>query len=386
MRPQNQAGQCLYPLSSSYIRDTHQEGRVGRKAIGRQSVLIPAYSRMFFDQAKIYVKAGDGGNGCVSFRREKFVPRGGPDGGDGGGGGNVIIRVDPNLRTLIDLHYHPHYRAEDGGGGRGGKRRGKDGSDLVIKLPPGTMIRDAETSLLMADLVSGGQEIIVARGGRGGRGNVKFVTSTNRAPRQAEDGQPGSKISLILELKLLADVGLIGCPNAGKSSLLARLSRARPKVAPYPFTTLSPNLGVVMVGHNESFILADIPGLIEGAHRGAGLGHGFLRHIERTKLLIHLLDVMGYEGHALLESFRATNEELRLHNPQLCSRPQVIAVNKMDLPGAEEEFSRFESAIPPEEYTVFPISALTGQGLKVLVREVAHMLKRGEIQSQASDG
>jgi GTP-binding protein len=337
-------------------------------------VLIPAYSRMFFDQAKIYVKAGNGGNGCVSFRREKFVPRGGPDGGDGGEGGNVIIRVDPNLRTLIDLHYHPHYRAKDGAGGRGGKKRGKDGTDFIIKVPPGTIIRDAETSRLMTDLVSWGQEIIVARGGRGGRGNVKFVTSTNRAPRQAEDGQAGSKISLILELKLLADVGLIGCPNAGKSSLLARLSRAHPKVAPYPFTTLSPNLGVVMVGHNESFILADIPGLIKGAHRGAGLGHDFLRHIERTKLLIHLLDVGGYEGHTLLESFRATNEELRLHNPQLCSRSQVIAVNKMDLPGAEKEFSRFESAIPPGEYTVFPISVLTGQGLKLLVREVAHIL------------
>lgn len=326
---------------------------------------------MFFDEAKIYVKGGDGGNGCVSFRREKFVPFGGPDGGDGGRGGHVYLVVDPHLNTLVNFRKKVHFKAGRGQHGRGKNQTGKSGEDLYIPVPPGTVVRDAETGEVIADLVEPGQKVLVARGGRGGRGNAAFATPTNQAPRFAEKGEPGQERWLLLELKLIADAGIVGVPNAGKSTLLASVSAARPKIAPYPFTTLEPNLGVVSVDDYD-FVLADIPGLIEGAHRGAGLGHKFLRHIERTRLLIHLLD--GLSPHPLRD-FEAINRELALFSERLAAKPQIVALNKMDIPQVRELWPEVRRAMQERGFEVYAISAATGEGVQELMRAVARRLR-----------
>jgi len=328
---------------------------------------------MFYDYAKVFVKGGDGGNGCVAFRREKYVPEGGPWGGDGGAGGDVVFVVDPGLRTLVDFRYQRHYKAARGQHGMGKNMHGKDGEDLIVRVPPGTVVKDAETGALIADLIREGQRVVVARGGRGGRGNARFATALNKAPRMAEKGEPGEERWLELELKLLADVGLVGFPNAGKSTLISRVSAARPKIADYPFTTLTPNLGVVRLDDGASFVMADIPGLIAGAHAGAGLGHQFLRHTGRTRLLLHVIDAAGAEGRDPVEDFQVINRELALYDPELAARPQVVAANKMDLPGARENLDRLRRALEGR-YEIFPISALSGEGLKELVYHLARRL------------
>ena len=329
---------------------------------------------MFYDRAKIYVKGGEGGNGCVAFRREKYVPEGGPAGGDGGRGGNVIFRGDEGLRTLVDFRYQRHYKADRGRNGQSKGMHGRGAEDFLIRVPLGTVIREEDSNQLLGDITAHDQEVVVARGGRGGRGNARFASSQNKAPTMAEKGEPGEDRQLILELKLLADVGLVGYPNAGKSTLIARISAARPKIANYPFTTLTPNLGVVSLGEGESFVVADIPGLIEGAHTGAGLGHYFLRHVERTKLLVHMLDGAGTEGRDPLDDFQIINRELELYNEALAGRAQVVAVNKMDLPDSEENLMRIKEALSGE-YEIFPISAVTGEGVPELIRRVNVLLK-----------
>lgn len=330
---------------------------------------------MFIDLAKISIKAGDGGNGCVSFRREKYVPRGGPDGGDGGRGGDVIFHADPGLHTLLDFRYRRRYEAGSGGHGEGSNRRGADGEDLRVRVPVGTVVREAETGEILADLVAPAEEILLARGGRGGRGNSRFKGPTRQAPRFAEPGRPGEELSIILELKLLADVGLIGFPNAGKSTLLSRLTRARPKIGDYPFTTLTPNLGVAEY-RGESFVLADIPGLIEGAHRGTGLGHEFLRHVERTRVLLHVVDVSGTGERNPLADFHTVNEELRLYDPELARRPMLVAANKIDLPDGRANLDAFRAALGKEGYAVFPLSAATGEGLDPLLAALIGLLRK----------
>jgi len=328
---------------------------------------------VFYDEAKIYVRGGDGGNGAVAFRREKYVPRGGPSGGDGGRGGSVILEADPGLRTLVDFHYRTHYRAERGEHGQGKNKHGRSAPDLILRVPVGTVVKDAETNKILADLVYPGQRVVVAAGGRGGRGNARFATPWDQAPTFAEKGEPGEERWLLLELKLLADVGLIGLPNAGKSTLLSRISAARPKIADYPFTTLTPNLGVVRLDEEHSFVVADIPGLIEGAHRGAGLGLKFLRHIERTRVLVHVLEVGMLTGEEVLRNFKIVNEELKHYSPKLLERPQVIAANKIDLPGGEENVE-FLKANLGASYRIFPISALKGEGLEPLLWHLAELL------------
>ncbi len=331
---------------------------------------------MLYDRARIYVKSGDGGNGCVSFRREKYVPFGGPDGGNGGRGGDVYLVVDPHRNTLIAFKYEQHFRTENGRPGEGGKRTGRNGRDLEIPVPPGTVVRGVDDEAhLEVDLVAPGQRLLVAQGGRGGRGNAAFATPSHQAPRLAERGEPGEERWLELELKLIADVGLVGYPNAGKSTLLAAVSAARPKIAPYPFTTLSPNLGVVTVG-DQSFIMADIPGLIEGASEGVGLGLEFLRHIERTRLLIHLLDGAGVDGRDPLDDYAATNRELAAYSPTLAARPQLVAVNKMDLPDARSYWERLREALPVEPENLFAISAVTGEGVDTLLQRLAALLRQ----------
>lgn len=328
---------------------------------------------MFIDQVKIYVKGGDGGKGCASFRRERFVPRGGPNGGDGGKGGNVIIEVDPRLHTLLDLYYRRHHKAEGGKSGGSNKKQGRRGGDLVIKVPPGTMVQ--ESGKILSDLVDPEQRMVVAKGGWGGRGNAKAKPRGPRLPRVAEEGSPGEEKNLELELRLIAEVGLVGYPNCGKSTLISRLSQAHPKIASYPFTTLEPCLGIVKVGQFESFVLADIPGLIEGAHKGKGLGDKFLRHVERTKVLIHVLDITGYENREALANFETINKELKLHRGELAAKPQVIGANKMDLEGAREKLGELRKNLSPG-YKVFPISALKGEGLGELARGAFDILKR----------
>lgn len=336
---------------------------------------------MFYDSAKIYVKGGDGGNGCVAFRREKYVAEGGPWGGDGGRGGSVILRGDRGLRTLVDFKYKRHYEAERGQHGRGKNMHGRSGEDLIIRVPTGTIVKDAQTGEILADLVEHGQEVVVAPGGRGGRGNARFASPKNKAPSFAEKGEPGVGRWLELELKLLADVALVGFPNVGKSTIISRISAARPKIADYHFTTLHPNLGVVKV-EDTSFVVADVPGLIEGAHTGAGLGHQFLRHTERTRLLVHVLDVAGSEGRNPLEDFRIINNELRLYSPELAQRPQLVAANKMDIPGARDNLVLLQRELQGK-YEIFPISAVTGEGLNALVRRMAAMLKELPPESPA---
>jgi len=326
---------------------------------------------MFVDQAKIFVQAGNGGNGCVSFRREKYVPRGGPDGGDGGKGGNVILTASSSIKTLLDFSRHPHYRAESGQHGSGKNRSGKAGSDLVLNVPQGTLVYKGDE--LISDLVNEGQSAIVARGGRGGRGNARLKSRSERLPRFAERGEAGEGASLRLELKLIAQVGLLGYPNAGKSTLLSAISSARPKIADYPFTTLVPNLGVVRLQDGESFVVADIPGLIADAHKGKGLGDEFLRHIERTEVLVHLVDIQGYEGASPFDNYIAINKELKAFNPQLLKKPQILVANKMDIPSSSANLRTFRSRIKKK---VHPISALTGEGVKALLLAIRRRLKR----------
>jgi GTP-binding protein len=326
---------------------------------------------MFFDEAKIHVKAGDGGNGAVAFRREKYVPRGGPAGGNGGHGGDVVLEVDPQLNTLVHFQNKVHFKADRGAHGKGKNQTGARGEDTVVSVPPGTVVRDAATDDLLGDLIEPGQRVIVARGGQGGRGNASFATSTRQAPRLAERGAPGEERWLRLELKLLADVGLIGMPNAGKSTLLAAVSAARPKIADYPFTTLQPNLGVVTVNNEYDFVLADLPGLIEGAHAGAGLGHQFLRHIERTRLFVHMLDGADDDP---LSHFDQINEELRLFKPALAERSQIVVLNKMDLPEAQNHWPDVKAALHTRGLTAYAISAATGEGVHELMAQVGQRL------------
>lgn len=326
---------------------------------------------MFFDEAKIHVKAGDGGNGAVAFRREKYVPRGGPAGGNGGHGGDVILEVDPQLNTLAHFQNKAHFKAGRGAHGKGKNQTGARGEDTLVFVPPGTVVRDADTDDLLGDLIEPGQRVIVARGGQGGRGNASFATSTRQAPRLAERGAPGQERWVRLELKLLADVGLIGMPNAGKSTLLAAVSAARPKIADYPFTTLQPNLGVVTVNDEYDFVLADLPGLIEGAHAGAGLGHQFLRHIERTRLFVHLLDGADDDP---LGHFDQINKELRLFKPALAERSQIVVLNKIDLPDARNHWPDVQAVARAREIPAYAVSAATGEGVRELMIQVGHMV------------
>jgi len=326
---------------------------------------------VFFDEAKIYVKAGDGGDGCVSFRREKYVPLGGPSGGDGGKGGNVYLAANPHLNTLIGFKRRVHFKAQRGAHGKGKGQKGRQGDDVLVEVPPGTVVRDAETEEFIADLMDEGQRALVAQGGRGGRGNAAFATSTNQAPRIAERGAPGQESWLYLELKLIADVGVVGVPNAGKSTLLSVVSAARPKIAAYPFTTLEPNLGVVALGDYTSFVMADIPGLIEGAHAGAGLGHEFLRHIERTRMIIHLLDGASADP---LADYQSISEELALFDAKLARKPQLVVLNKMDLPQTQALWPSVEQVMKAQGQGATSISAVTGEGVKEMLNTVAGLL------------
>jgi GTP-binding protein len=328
---------------------------------------------MFIDKAVIDVKAGDGGNGSLSFRREKFVPKGGPDGGDGGHGGDVVLVGDESLSTLLDFQHRRHFRAQDGSHGEGGKRHGKRGGTLVVPVPVGTVVKDATTGDVIADIAQHGQKIVIARGGRGGRGNARFATPTRRAPRIVEPGGPGQERRLELELRLIADVGLAGFPNAGKSTLLRSVSAARPKVADYPFTTTEPHLGVVALPDGRSFVVADIPGLIEGAHQGAGLGHDFLRHISRTRVLIHLIDLSTLDRDPFTD-FEIVNHELWQYDPALQERPMLVALNKIDVPEARAKVHDVSAAVAAKGYRVFAISAATGEGVDALMKAAAQAL------------
>jgi len=328
------------------------------------------------DRVKIYVEAGRGGNGSASFRREKFVPRGGPDGGDGGRGGDIIFVVNPHVNTLVAFQYASHFKARPGVQGSGNRRKGKGGTDKIIEVPPGTTVRDADSDALLADLTEPGERVVIARGGRGGLGNTHYATSTHQSPRMAELGEPGVALWVTLTLRLIADVGLVGFPNAGKSTTLAATTRATPKVADYPFTTLEPNLGVVAPDgeRGPTFVLADIPGLIEGAAGGRGLGHDFLRHVERTRVIIHVLDGSGLEGRDPLDDFRTINAELREYQPELAERPQIVAFNKMDTQEARDNLPHVRAALEPEGYEIFPCSAATGEGMRPIINRVAAIL------------
>ncbi|MDD4833167.1 MAG: GTPase ObgE [Lutispora sp.] len=333
---------------------------------------------MFIDKVKIYIKAGDGGDGKISFRREKYIPNGGPDGGDGGNGGSVIFIADSSMRTLMDFRYKRKHIAEIGQTGGAKNCYGKSGDNLYIKVPVGTVIIDGESKRALGDLRHEDQELMVAKGGRGGKGNAQFATSTRQTPRFAQPGEKGEEMEIEMELKLIADVGLVGFPNVGKSTLLSVVSAATPKIANYHFTTLSPNLGVVELDSERNFVMADIPGLIEGAHEGVGLGHDFLRHIERTKVIIHVLDVSGTEGRDPIEDFRKINNELRLYSEKLASKPQVVACNKMDIPDSEKNFERVRLFLPSEGYDIFPVSGATKMGIKPMLDRVYNILETME--------
>jgi GTP-binding protein len=326
---------------------------------------------MFVDRVTLYVKGGDGGRGCCSFRREKYVPRGGPDGGDGGHGGDVIVRAVAGADNLAEVVHRKHWRAQSGGGGQGSNCTGRRGRDIVIRVPPGTLILDRDRGNVLRDLTAADQEVTVALGGKGGRGNRAFATATNRAPRETEPGTPGEERWIVLELKMIADAGLIGLPNAGKSTLLSRLSHAQPEIADYPFTTKHPNLGLVRVGQDTAFVLADLPGLIEGAHEGTGLGHEFLRHVERTRVLVHLVEPFPPDGSDPLENYRVIRRELELHGRGLSDKPGIVALSKAELTGSETVRERLESELGGE---VLAISSVTGQGLSRLVGAVASQL------------
>ena len=331
---------------------------------------------MFVDRVRIYVKAGNGGNGSISFRREKGVPFGGPNGGDGGRGGNVVVQAVEHLNTLVEQYYTQQYKAKDAGHGMGKGMHGADGADAIIRVPPGTIITDAETGDLVADMTTAGQTAMLVKGGRGGKGNTRFKSSTNQAPRVAEKGEPGDGKYLFLELRLIADIGLVGYPNAGKSSILSRVSAAKPKVADYPFTTLTPVLGVVRIDDEKSFVIADIPGLIEGAHEGAGLGDEFLRHITRTRALIHVIDLASIDGRDPVDDYESINEELYLYDEKLAELPQVIAGNKIDLPSAIEGLEKLQDHLADSpERQIIPISALTGEGLQKLLYSAYELLE-----------
>ena len=329
---------------------------------------------MFVDEVDIHVVAGSGGNGCLSFRREKFVPRGGPDGGDGGSGGSVYIVATATKNTLVDFRYHPEFKARRGQHGQGSNKTGQTANDLEIAVPVGTLVFEKEPDSgdlhLLGDLAEEGQRALVARGGRGGRGNARFVSSTNRAPRRTEPGEDGEEKLLRLQLKLIADVGLVGFPNAGKSTLISRISAARPKIANYPFTTLNPNLGVVTLGGDRSFVVADVPGLIKGAHEGHGLGHQFLRHIERTKVLVHLVDVSGASGRDPVEDFDTIVDELKRFSPDVASKPQIVAANKMDAVDDPERVKALEKHVKKRKLPFMKISGVTGDGVDALLEAV----------------
>lgn len=329
---------------------------------------------MFVDQVKVYVKGGDGGNGMVAFRREKYVPKGGPAGGDGGKGGDVVFEVDEGLRTLMDFRYKKHFKAIRGEHGMSKNQHGRNADDMVIKVPPGTVVTDDDTKQVIADLTEHGQQAVIARGGRGGRGNSRFATPANPAPQLSENGEPGKERYIVLELKVLADVGLVGFPSVGKSTLLSVVSSAKPKIADYHFTTLVPNLGMVETDDGRSFVMADLPGLIEGAHQGVGLGHQFLRHIERTRVIVHVIDMSGLEGRDPYDDYLTINQELSEYNLRLTERPQIIVANKMDMPEAAENLEAFKEKLT-DDYPVFPISAVTREGLRELLFEVANQLE-----------
>ncbi|MDA1477434.1 GTPase ObgE [Bacillus changyiensis] len=329
---------------------------------------------MFVDQVKVYVKGGDGGNGMVAFRREKYVPKGGPAGGDGGDGGDVIFKVDEGLSTLMDFRYQRHFKAIRGEHGMSKNQHGRNAENMVIKVPPGTVVIDDDTKQVIADLTEHGQEEVIAKGGRGGRGNTRFATPANPAPQLSENGEPGKERYVVLELKVLADVGLVGFPSVGKSTLLSVVSSAKPKIADYHFTTLAPNLGMVETEDGRSFVMADLPGLIEGAHEGVGLGHQFLRHIERTRVIVHVIDMSGLEGRDPYEDYQTINQELEQYNLRLTERPQIIVANKMDMPEAEENLRAFKEKLT-DDHPVFPISAITKQGLRDLLFEIANRLE-----------
>ena len=328
----------------------------------------------FIDEARIKVTAGNGGRGCISFRREKFVPRGGPDGGDGGKGGDVIFVADERLESLIDFRYVRNYKAKSGAHGKGKRQHGKSGKDRIIPVPVGTLVKNDITDELLRDLNSPGDRLVVARGGLGGKGNAHFVSATHQTPRYSQNGQEGEEQQIKLELKLLADVGVIGLPNSGKSTFVSCVSAAKPRIADYPFTTLNPCLGVVRHHDEKTFIIADIPGLIEGAHSGSGLGTTFLRHIERTRVLIHLIDSSRVLPHDPLRDFIVINNELTLHNPELGERPQVVAMNKMDLPESQANYRICKEHFTKRRIKSFPISAVTGKGVKPLIAHVAKLL------------
>lgn len=340
---------------------------------------------MFIDVARIHVKAGKGGDGIVSWRREKYEPAGGPYGGDGGNGGSIILKADEGIRTLMDFRYKRSYIGQNGENGRTKKQFGKAGDNIILKVPVGTLVKDADTSRVIVDLKEKDQTFIIARGGRGGRGNAKFATATRQAPGFAESGTKGEEKDIVLELKLLADVGLIGFPNVGKSTILSIVSAAKPKIANYHFTTLKPNLGVVRVGEEKSFVIADIPGLIEGAHEGAGLGHDFLRHIERTRVLVHVLDISGSEGRDPVEDFYKINEELSQYNIKLMDKPQIIVANKMDVPGAEEGLEKVKKEFEPKGYKIYPVSAATSEGIDEIKYEIWNLLSNTEISYETFD-
>jgi GTP-binding protein len=329
---------------------------------------------MFKDSARIYVKAGNGGNGMVSFHREKYIAAGGPDGGDGGEGGDVIFEVDEGINTLIDFRYKKNFKAENGQDGGASNCSGKNGEDIIIKVPVGTIVKDETTGITLVDLLKPGQKCVIVKGGKGGKGNQHFATPTRQIPNFAKSGDLGEERTLILEMKMIADVGLIGFPNVGKSTILSMVSAAKPKIANYHFTTLVPNLGVVQIEQGKSFVMADIPGIIEGANEGVGLGHEFLKHIERTKLLVHVVDVSGVEGRNALEDFDIINDELSKYNATLASRPQIVAANKMDIPGAEDNYDNFKQELEKRGYKVFGISAATNKGLKELMYYVSDIL------------
>jgi GTPase len=337
----------------------------------------------FLDRAKILVKGGDGGNGVTAFRREKYVPRGGPSGGDGGRGGSIYMEATSQLNTLLQFRFNPEFRGERGAHGEGDKRHGRDGEDRVILVPVGTIVTNADNGEVLHDFNFPGERIVIARGGRGGRGNAQFATSTNRAPRRHEDGQPGEILSLELELKLIADVGLVGFPNAGKSTLISRISAARPKVADYPFTTLEPNLGVVAYGDEGSFVVADIPGLIEGAHEGVGLGLEFLRHVERTKLLAHVIDISS-TGRDPVDDFLKISRELGLYKPELCEKPQIVVASKID---ALDDPARIESLrefCDKRGLNLFELSAVTGRGINEFVLGVGSRVEQIRNENEAA--
>lgn len=328
---------------------------------------------MFVDQVKVFVKAGDGGNGIVAYRREKYIPLGGPAGGDGGSGGDVIFKVDEGLNTLMDFRYQRHFKAKRGENGMSKGQHGKNSEPLILPVPPGTLVRDEDTGEVIADLTKHEQEAVIAKGGRGGRGNSRFASPRNPAPDFAENGEPGVERNLQIELKLIADVGLVGFPSVGKSTFISVVSAAKPKIADYHFTTLAPNLGVVETQDQRSFVLADLPGLIEGAHEGIGLGHQFLRHVERTRVIVHVIDMASTEGRDPYDDYVTINEELKKYNEDLTTRPQIIIANKMDIPESEENLVVFKEKIPAD-IDVFPISAITRDGLQDVLYAIADKL------------